>query len=363
VKSLDLLPSLLELPSAASPPANWKDAARALVEMDRDQLGIECAVGGEGALLTLFHWRNVPDDLQDAFSDAFSQSGMSLRDHYEEVVERGPEAVTGFLSCLKGKLFEHRLTEVLQERFPGYTFTIGENPTQPVWDLVGRSADGAEMLVQAKIGGATYAGEVIDRMDQSPDVVFGVGREIYDTILKARPDLADQLVNSGIPSLAFTQETASDLSTLSENLGIDVPDSLGEILPYVGEIVLAVKFIIDVIQTEQHLKEIRIEDRMRAHVMRALVLISRFGLSAVCTTLGTLAGSGAPPFGPIAGALAGFGASVYLNSKLKGRILELALWITGLSMDDLFYLRNKGALDKLGASFAASWQRLQVEPA
>lgn len=75
--------------------------------------------------------------------------------------------------------------------------------------------------------------------------------------------------------------------------------------------------------------------------------------TAVCTTAGSAAGTIAVAgVGSAVGALAGGGLSLYLNRRLKPRMLEVATRIAGVDEDDLFYLRNKAAIDGIGSSLA-----------
>src|SRR5438094_661647 len=81
--------------------------------LQNDLFAIEVGVGVEAALDGLFDARNVCDDLQDAYGMAFSDVAgeQGLYAQYMDMVERGPESVTGFISALKGKMAELRLVE------------------------------------------------------------------------------------------------------------------------------------------------------------------------------------------------------------------------------------------------------------
>ncbi len=52
------------------------------------------------------------------------------------------------------------------------------------------------------------------------------------------------------------------------------------------------------------------------------------------------------------GALAGAGLAAYLSRKLRPHMLEIGMKLAGVTKDDLFYFRNKVAIDRIGGSLA-----------
>ena len=143
------------------------------------------------------------------------------------------------------------------------------------------------------------------------------------------------------------------LEVLAQQWGIDLPDNIGGMLPYVGEVVLGIRLIMDIISTERDMKDVVIQDRSRVHALKALTLMSRFGITSVCVTLGGAAGSlTVPGLGSAVGSLAGGGLSFYLNRRLRPHMLEIAMKLAGISEDDLFYFQNKSTIDGIGRSLA-----------
>lgn len=325
-----------------------------LLEMDRDNFSIETGLGVEGLFCGIFDWRNVPDGLQEAYEKTFTNSSMNLHEHWDKVSAMGEESATGFISALKGKLAEIVSVDTLEDTFPNYHFTIADNPTQPVWDIHGISTEGAgDLFVQVKMGTAAYADEVIDKMEKSHQTLFAVSREIYDKIMSTHPELHEQLINLNTPVLNFTENVHDAIETLAGNLGIDLPDNIDNILPYIGEIILGIKLLTDIVLVEKDFKHVNFDDRKRIHAIKAIALISRFGVSSVCTMIGATGGSAIlPGLGTIVGALGGAGVSILLNTKLKPHILDIALRICNLTLDDIFYFKNKIVIDDLGKSLA-----------
>lgn len=336
--------------------------AKEMSQIHRDYFVIETAVGLESAFSTVFTERNIPDDLQQAYNTAFSNVSMdhSLFERYSEMVERGPESVSSFVGTIKGKLFELRLPELLENQFPDYKFEIAGDPTQPIWDIIGNSSSGESILIQAKMGGSEYVSDVLERMQDNPDVLFATSNEIRDSILSSHPELAYQFINVDLSNYDFTTDVNHDLGLLADNLGIDIPDSIGEILPYLSEIILGIRLIKDLISVQRDFKSVSATDKTKLSAVKTIVLLSRFGVSIVCTTVcssgGAAAGSIFPGpgtlIGGIGGAIVGAFMASKLNKHLKPYYMEFALGLTGLTNDDLFYFRNKNTIDRMGFSFS-----------
>ncbi|MCX7876999.1 MAG: hypothetical protein N2321_12655 [Melioribacteraceae bacterium] len=340
---------------------SFQSIAKEMFQIHCDYFVIETVVGLESAFSTIFTERNIPDDLQQAYNTAFSNVSMdqSLFERYSEMVDKSPESVSSFVGTIKGKLFELRLPDLLENQFPDYSFEIASDPTQPVWDIIGNSSRGESILIQAKMGGSGYVSDVLERMQDNPDVLFATSNEIRDSILSSHPELADQFVNVDLSNYDFTAEVNHDLELLADNLGIDIPDSIGEIIPYLSEIILGIRLIKDLISVQRDFKSVSVADKTKLSAVKTIVLLSRFGVSIVCTTVcssgGAAAGSIFPGpgtlIGGIGGAIAGAFMASKLNKHLKPYYMEFALGLTGLTNDDLFYFRNKNTIDRIGFSF------------
>ena len=367
MESLSLLPELQALPSIEGAsevaPAEMMSRVRA---MDRDNFAIEVSIAVQEGLEALFDARNVDDRLAEAYRLAFSREAAnydSMLDHYYAKLADGAKEVGGFVSNLKGKLAEFEAESLLEERFPGWNFTLARDPTQPDWDLRGIGPEGQEMLVQVKTGGASYVGDVSERMDESPDIAFALSSNLFDEVMEKPPELLERLIDLGVSNHKFTTSVTEGLGTLAQNMGIDVPDSIGEVLPYVGEVVLGVKLIHSIVSTERTLQGEALSDRSRVHGVRTLALMTRFGVASVCgmagVTGGGLAGTSVLPgigtgVGSLAGGVAGAGFAMVLNRKLQPRYEDVAVRLVGGDPDDLFYLMNKLAIDRIGESLAAT---------
>ena len=202
----------------------------------------------------------------------------------------------------------------------------------------------------------------MDAMQANPNVAFAVSSEIYDRIAETHPELLGRIVYKLGPTAELTEEVKDGLGKLADNMGIDVPDSIGGALPFVGEVILGIRLIWDMVKAERELTDVVLADRTRVHGIRALALGSRFGINQVCMwaggAAGTAAGSIIPGIGNIGGGLVGLfgglGSGIALNRLLEPRIEEVATKLVGGDTDDIFYLMNRVEIDELGRSFAST---------
>ena len=153
-------------------------------------------------------------------------------------------------------------------------------------------------------------------------------------------------------------------------MGIDVPDGVTDFLPYVGAIIAGARLIYSVVSTERNFKDVDRTTKNKIQVVQTLTLMSRMGVSAVLAIAGGQAGAAAGGIigsvvpgignavggigGGLSGSVAGAGMGIYLNRRLRPHMLNLALDITGLTNDDLFYYKNKQRIDEIGDSIQSS---------
>ena len=169
------------------------------------------------------------------------------------------------------------------------------------------------------------------------------------------PEASDRLINTGIENSKLTDQVTDGLDKLAVNMGIDVPDSIGEMLPYVGEVVLGIRLISQMVSTEGELTGVEVSERSRVHAIRTLTMMSRFGVTQVCAMAGGAAGTAVNPgVGSAVGAIGGAGGAILLNRLLEPRMEDVAIRVMGGDRDEVFYLMNKSAIDGIGSSLAAT---------
>ena len=366
MQSTELLSALQDLPASEVPRQSFDEVIPELRAMDAALQSAELTASVSFAMWGIWDQINVDDTLARAYATHYPNlaADHSLYDQWSGMIERGPESMQGFMNGLKGKVAEFSFAESLESS--GYTnVAIAPNPAQPGWDISVINPEGDVELWQVKTGGADYANDVMDSILDNPGFNFAVSTEIFESIASSSPELADQMIEIG--STVELEGTINEgLDILSDNLGIDIPDGVGEIIPYAGAIIAGARLVYGVIRTEQQFKAVDRTDRNKIQVIQALTLMSRMGVTAVLSTVGALgggaAGSAVPGIGNLVGstvgALTGAGMGMYLNRHLQPHMLDLALDITGLTNDDLFYFRNKPYIDQVALSFRQTAQAL-----
>ena len=325
--------------------------------MDRGLYAVEATAATSFAMWGIFDTINVDDKLTQAHEMAFGNYAGSLHEHWQDILQRGGDSRDNFLNPLKGKLAEINAKDMLEER--GYTYVeIASNPNQPVFNITGNAPNDELIAWQVKTGKIDYANDVQSRMLENPDIDFLVSTEIHDRIAERSPELIDQMTNIGSDH-ELVDGINEGLEILSANQGFDLPDSIGEIVPYAGAIFMGARLIYNVIKTEKEFSTADRTTKNKMQVVQALTTMSRFGVSTVLSTAGGFGGAAAgvvfPGVGNIVGGVGGVvgGALMgwYLNKHLQPHMLKLALDITGLTHDDLFYYKNKPHIDSVALSF------------
>ena len=64
----------------------------------------------------------------------------------------------------------------------------------------------------------------------------------------------------------------------------------------------------------------------------------------------------------IGGTVIGAGMEMYLNKRIQPHMLDIALNITGLTHDDLFYYKNKPRIDEVAFIFQTRARELAATP-
>ncbi len=347
--SIALLEQLEALPGGSDEKLSLQWIMEKLQGVDACLNSVDVAVTTSAITFCLFHVTNVDDGLAQAYAAAFPGYGGSVHTHWQEIIRRGPESVTGFVSALKGKVAEVRFADRLQS--DGYTnVEIALSPTQEVWDITAIAPSGEAVEWQVKTGGANYASAVEDAMTIDPEVHFAVSSEIFNVISARSPGRIDQMTDLG-PDSALTGNVREGLEQLSDSYGIDLPDGIGNAVPYISSLWIGWRVIHMAKKTENEYKASDRDSKNRVHVVRTLTLISQFGFAAVCSFLGASAGSVIPGPGTLVGGGVGAIGGVVVGNRLRPRVRRRCLEMVGLTIEDLFYFRNKVVIDHLALSF------------
>ena len=359
MQSIQLLPTLQDLPVNDDNRRSAREIIEELARTDSALHAAEFTASVSFAMWGIWDEINVDDTLAHAYGAQYPglAADHSLHEHWLRMNEQGPESVQGFVSGLKGKVAEFDFAQRLEEQ--GYTnVTIATDPTQGIFDITATNPLGEFELWQVKTVSAEQASEVMNRMLKSPDVLFAVSSEAFGNIANSNPALIGQMTET-YSTIELGEDVQEGLDLLTDNLGIDVPDGLGDILPYAGAIIAGARLVYGAVRTEQQFQAVDRTNRNRLQVVQALTTMSRMGVTTVLSTVGGMGGAAAGSFipgignlvGGIAGAVTGAGMAMYLNQHLQPHMLNLALDITGLTNDDLFYFKNKPQIDQVAWSF------------
>ncbi len=371
MQSANLLLALRELPGDAySRRKSFREMMSDLLGTDRAMYAAEFTAATSFGLWAIFDRINVDDNLAQAYAAQYPglAADHSLYEHWQMMSESGGESMSGFISGLKGKVAEFNAADILEQR--GFTnVEIAANPTQPILDISAVTEAGETLFFQVKTGVEGYASEVMGAMEYAPGVEFLVSSEIYNHIAESAPELIDRLTDIG-PDYILVDSIQDGLGTLSSNLGIDLPDSIGDIVPYAGAIIAGARLIYGALRTEREFKAADRTTRNKIQVVQALTTMSRMGVGTVLATVGGTGGGAAGSFipgvgnlvGGLVGTVAGAGMGMYLNRHLQPHMLNLALNITGLANDDLFYYKNKPRIDQVALNFRQTAGELSAAP-
>lgn len=168
--STDLLPALRELPTGEpSQSMSFQDMVAGLASTDRAMYAAEFASAISFSLWGVFDHINVDDNLATAYKAQYPglDADHSLHEHWQEIMERGPESVQGFVSGLKGKVAEFEAQERLEAL--GYTdVNLATAANQEGWDISAINPDGEGVLIQVKTGTSYSAGDIQGLMEDKP---------------------------------------------------------------------------------------------------------------------------------------------------------------------------------------------------
>lgn len=385
MQSSNLLPALRELPGGdeSGQERSFRENITGIVNMDRKMYAAEFAAGVSFGLWYIFEDRtllginvpgkgiNVDDNWRETLNVAhdemaFQSETRTVWQHYQEALEDPDTFNNTFMSPLKGSVTEIKAKEILEEQ-KGYTLDFPRDAegkfvsNNEGWDHHGLDPNGEYTRIQVRGGDSdSQYYKTLGDMQES-DYPFVLSSDLQERISGSENahELVDRIVADTGRDHEIVTGITDGLDTLSSNLGIDVPDGVGDIIPYAGAVIAGARLVHSVLKTE---REFQAADRTtlnKIQVVQSLTLMSRFGVTTTLATAGGMGGGAlgtAVPgvgnlVGGIGGSLLGAGVGMYLNHHLQPHMLNLALDITNLTHDDLFYYKNKPRIDGVADSF------------
>ena len=386
MRSPNLLPALRELPGGNDGAhQSFREIMTGLVSTDRAMYAAEFAsvvsvgmwyVFGDDAsrtdtiLRTDFPGTEINDSyLQAAYerTDLFDSDvpDVNVVERWRQALANGEDSKEDFLDDLKGIVAEFNARDQLNQQ--GYNLELAADRYQRGWDLHGTNPDGEYVRIQVKAGDSEAQFDNTIEAMQETDYPFAVGSEINAHISENAQEFADRIVTDIGKDHELVGGIEDGLNTLSSNMGIDVPDGIVEIVPFAGAIFAGARLVYSVIKTEGEFKAADRTTKNKIQVVQSLTLMSRIGINTVLATVGGMGGgavgSAVPVIGNliggIVGTVTGAGMGMLLNKRLQPHMLDLALNITGLDHDDLFYYKNKVRIDEVAFSIRQTAGQLE----
>ncbi len=226
-KDFDALLTGIEQQAAAYAKVREALAAAELSVETRKNLFLDSLGLAMGSILSRLMGRHVPSDVQQAYEMAYPQKAAAM-DFKEAVNDLDEDQLDGFISGVKGKLFEIKYTDYLNDgRLPaGYHAEMAQSATEPGWDIAIRDADGNvdEVLQLKATESAEYIGHALERY---PYIDIVSTEEVYSEVTMG--DMAEHVINSGISNDELTRYVQDTVV-----VGADVSHEgfLPSIIPY-----------------------------------------------------------------------------------------------------------------------------------
>ena len=373
LQSSNLLAALQELPCGEpGQQRSFREIITDLVSMDRAMYASEFTSAVSFGMWQIFDADNVDDKLFAAFEALYTRisADQSLYEYSRQKLEGGADDWQSFINQFSGKVAEFDAKDLLESK--GYSnVEIHPDPSNEGWDISATSPAGEYTQIQVKTGVSdSQYYDTLEAMRES-DFPFALSTQLYERISENVPELADQIVADIGSAHKLVENIEDGLNTLSDNMGIDVPDGIVDIIPYAAAIMAGARLLVGVLKTEKEFKAADRTTRNRIQVVQTLTVMSRMGITTVLATAGGVGGgamgSAVPGvgnlIGGIVGSIGGAGIGMYLNRHLEPHMLDLALDITGLTNDDLFYYKNKPSIDTLALNFQSTAGELSATPA
>jgi len=186
-------------------------------ELNRRSTTVDSIVLGGETLVTLLAAGTISDEIISAYEAAYPDLSDSIS-FEDKVRELDDEALTGFISGVKGKLFEQKYVEYLNNgNLPdGYVAVLAEPATQAGWDIAikGENGEIASVLQAKATDSVSY---VQDALEKYPNIDVVTTDEVYSHLVMS--GISENITNGAISNteLVDALEDAVDASELTMN--------------------------------------------------------------------------------------------------------------------------------------------------
>jgi hypothetical protein len=184
-------------------------------ELNRRNTTVDSIMLGGETLATLLAAGTVSEEIISAYEAAYPNLSESIS-FEDKVRELDADGLVGFISGVKGKLFEQQYVEYLNDgNLPdGYTAVIAESATQPGWDIAIEDKNGeiASVLQAKATDSVSY---VQDALEKYPNIDVVTTDEVYSHLVMS--GISENITNGSISNVELVDalEKAVDASELT----------------------------------------------------------------------------------------------------------------------------------------------------
>lgn len=190
-------------------------------ELNRSKKAVDCLMLGGESLAVIISSRHIPEYIQSAYEAAYPKLSSEVG-LLEKLSELKGDQLLGFVSGIKGKLFEQQYAEYLNSgSLPdGYSAVLAESANQPGWDLriEGPNSETVEIL-QAKA--TDSVGYVVRALEKNPSIDVVTTEEVYGHLVMS--GVSEGIINSGISNASLEASLDSAVEASSIDMDFSPP--------------------------------------------------------------------------------------------------------------------------------------------
>ena len=170
--------------------------------LNRNKATVDSVVIGGETLVSLLSASTIPDEIIKAYEAAYPDLSetISFQDKVRELDKLDSDSLTGFISGIKGKLFEQKYVEYLNDgNLPdGYSAILAESTTQPGWDIAIKGANG-EMASVLQAKATDSVAYVQDALEKYPSIDVVTTDEVYSHLVMS--GISENITNGTITNM------------------------------------------------------------------------------------------------------------------------------------------------------------------
>lgn len=185
-------------------------------DMLLDSLGISASV-----IHGYYHIDYIPEEVEEAYKAAYPIKSQT--DNLRDIIEDADDTeVAGLISGIKGKLFEMRYVDFLNDgHLPdGYEAVLAESATNPGWDIAILDNNGI-VVNELQMKATDSVDYIKTALERYPDIDIVTTEEVYNSVVMH--EFADNVINSGISNEELTSVVTETLESDSVDMDWGLP--------------------------------------------------------------------------------------------------------------------------------------------